>query len=161
MINLIDFLSFLGLIWIMFWLYPTMRVESFRDRMLALRDEMFLDAAKGYLDFDDAAYGMLRSTMNGLIRFGDRISFMQLFLIVIFTKPTGDGFTQKLQKHLENLPSEKRDKLNHYRDRMDSLLIWHVIWLEPALGVFLISFVFVLTAAGVWTRSTVRPGVLM
>lgn len=145
MINFIDFLPLLGLIWLVFWLYPTMRVEWFRDQMLALRDEMFLDAAKGYLDFDDAAYGMLRSTMNGLIRFGDRISFIQLLLMVIFTKPTGDGFAQKLQKHLENLPSEKRDKLTRYRDRMDSLLIWHVLWLEPVFGILLISFVFVLT----------------
>jgi hypothetical protein len=62
-------------LWALFhWLYRDYRVDLFRQRMFALRDELFELAASGRIAFDDPAYGKLRSMLNGYIRFAHRIS---------------------------------------------------------------------------------------
>src|SRR6266566_4122568 len=67
-------LSSLGL-WVLFqWLYRDYRVDLFRQRVFALRAELFEVGASGKISFDDPAYRMLRSMMNGYIRFAHRIS---------------------------------------------------------------------------------------
>jgi|SRR5882672_2427141 len=67
-------LSLIGL-WALFhWLYRDYRVDLFRQRMFALRDELFDMAASGRIAFDNPAYGKLRDMLNGYIRFAHRVS---------------------------------------------------------------------------------------
>ena len=48
-------------LWALFhWLYRDYRVDLFRQRMFALRDQLFDIAASGRIAFDDPAYGKLR-----------------------------------------------------------------------------------------------------
>jgi hypothetical protein len=62
------------LLWFLFhWTYREYRVDLFRQRIFNLRDELFDLAREGVLSFDDPAYGLLRTALNGFIRFGHRI----------------------------------------------------------------------------------------
>ena len=71
-IVLFSALSLMGLTILCFWLYRDYRLDLFRDRLFALRDELFDLAAAGKIDFNSQAYGMLRTTLNGFIRFSHR-----------------------------------------------------------------------------------------
>ena len=69
-------LSLLGLwVWF-FWLYRDYRVDAYRQRVFALRNELWDYAAAGHISFDDPAYLVVRNRMNGLIRFAHLLSLI-------------------------------------------------------------------------------------
>ena len=70
--------SLAGIWLILFWLYRDYCVDRFRQELFALRDDLFDEAESGLVAFEHPAYGMLRSTMNGFIRFGHRLGLIQL-----------------------------------------------------------------------------------
>ena len=53
---------------------PEMRLDSFRQNMFAIRDELFDFAADGNIAFDHPAYMMLRNQMNGFIRYAHHLT---------------------------------------------------------------------------------------
>lgn len=59
---------------------PDSRLDSFRQDMFAIRDEMFDFAAQGKISFEDPAYILLRTQMNGLIRYGHQITLFRSVL---------------------------------------------------------------------------------
>lgn len=61
--------------------YQDYRRDVYRQKLFALRDELFDLARSGQIPFDEPAYGTLRSTLNGFIRFGHT---MRLLPIVTF-----------------------------------------------------------------------------
>ena len=63
-------ISLFGILYLLLWRYRAYRVDLFRHKMFKLRDELFDDAADGNIDFNSPAYQLLRTTMNGFIRFG-------------------------------------------------------------------------------------------
>lgn len=72
-------IGFAGLIILTAFLYRDYRIDLFRERMFALRDELFRMAANGDLSFDHPAYGLMRSTLNGLIRYADAVTLSTMF----------------------------------------------------------------------------------
>ena len=67
--------------WIaIFVFWRNYRIDKFRDQLFALRNELFDYAAQGGVSFDEPAYGILRNTMNGLLRYAERISFTHAIL---------------------------------------------------------------------------------
>lgn len=66
-------LSLLFLWFLFHWAYRDYRVDLFRQRMFALRDELFDLAREGAINFDHPAYGLLRTVLNGFLRFAHRM----------------------------------------------------------------------------------------
>jgi hypothetical protein len=144
-------ISLLGLWVLAFWLYRDYRVDIFREKMFSLRDELFDCARKGDIDFNDPAYAMLRTTMNGFIRFGDRLSFLSFILYPLLLGPEllaaalekqrGDAsFEARWKAHTGNLSPELRDKLETYRMRMHSLVAEQLL-LSPLMLVAVVPVV--------------------
>src|SRR6185437_15030162 len=80
----IQFTLALLLVWItIFVFWRNYRIDKFRDDLFALRNELFDYAAKGGISFDEPAYGILRNTMNGLLRYAERISFTHTLLVSV------------------------------------------------------------------------------
>lgn len=72
-----------GMLWILItWFYRSYRIDKFRADVFALRAELFDLAVRGDLEFDDPAYRQLRNTMNGFLRFADRLSILSSLLVV-------------------------------------------------------------------------------
>ncbi|MEZ6072590.1 MAG: hypothetical protein R3C10_20595 [Pirellulales bacterium] len=72
-------------IWyLFFWLYRDYRLDRFRNNLFTLRDELFDLAADGEIAFDDDAYGILRSTINGTIQHGHRLGLIELLCARVF-----------------------------------------------------------------------------
>jgi len=74
-------------LWALFhWLYRDYRVDLFRQRMFALRGQLFDMAASGRITFDNPAYGKVRGMLNGYIRFAHRVS-LPLLLFASRNRP--------------------------------------------------------------------------
>ncbi|MCY4627719.1 MAG: hypothetical protein OXE58_09160 [Acidobacteria bacterium] len=112
-------------------------VDNFRQDMFALRDELFDLASSGALSFDHPAYGMLRSTMNGFVRWADRLQLLQLVVLFVFWSHRNlvseRRFEIQWKEALATLPESEQDALGAYRERMHLLLIRYLIFSSPVL----------------------------
>ena len=73
-------ISLFGIYGIVFWLYRDYRIDTFRQSMFSIRDELFDFAANGNIDFNHPAYTQLRELINGYIRFGHQVRILPLSL---------------------------------------------------------------------------------
>jgi hypothetical protein len=107
-------MSLLGLIalWA-FWYYlwKPQRVDIFRQKLFALRSDLFDLAATGLVAFDDPAYSQLRLLINGLIRFSHRISFASLLIAVAHSRQAPSDPLAAWKKNVAKLPEDARNQL--------------------------------------------------
>lgn len=68
-------------------LYTDYRIDLMRDRLFALRDQLFDDAKEGKIAFNSNAYIATRTMLNGMIRFAHKASVTRIMLIVFFGSP--------------------------------------------------------------------------
>lgn len=140
----------LGFIFI-FWLYQDYRVDSFRQKMFHLRDDLFDEARKNNLPFDSDAYGILRSTINGAIRFGHKLSLWQmitfLLLVKVDSKSIEKPFSERLDSSLKGLSQEQAKIIRNYHEALNFLRVEHMLLSSPiVLLTVLIPMTFVLGA---------------
>lgn len=114
------------IVYIWFFWIPKLRIAEFRQKMFELRDRMFDDAAAGRLSFDDKAYGAMRFTMNGLIRFADSLSLSEIISFSIARKLAKEDVRRDLSPALEAIrhsPLDRRKDYHNYHKHMQMLLI--------------------------------------
>lgn len=132
-------LSFLAIV--VLWLYKDYRTDAFRQKMFSLRDRMFDDAMAGKLSFDDDGYGMLRSSMNGFIRFGHRLNLLEIVTLGLSMsralKKT-PKFDARFERNISDLPNEKQKLLRHYYVQMNRLAVEQVIKSSLLLSLLLV-----------------------
>jgi hypothetical protein len=138
--SLVSVLSLLGLWAIVFWLYRDYAIDRFRQEMFALRDSFFDAADSGLVSFDHPAYGLLRSTMNGFIRFGHRLGFVQLLLAVSMTQPrevegASPSFHQAWESASRELDAAQREKLALFLMHMNAIVVKHIFLGSPVVVV--------------------------
>jgi hypothetical protein len=137
--------SLSGLLWLVFWLYQDYCVDSFRQKIFELRDGLFDLAADGQIDFDNPAYGMMRRTMNGFIRFGHRLSFPGLLIFVFLQRSKTEGrdaFQKEWQRNTENLDHDQKRLLSDIRQHMGGIVLRHLLLSSPVFMVTIILPVF-------------------
>jgi hypothetical protein len=95
--------------------------------MFALRDELFDDASEGQIAFDSAAYGILRKTMNGGIRFAHRMNLpFALSLVMIDASVEGytaESMNSQLEAAKKGLTSVQCRLIDDYKLRMNYLMV--------------------------------------
>jgi len=70
-------------LWVFFvFVYRRYRVAVLRHHLFAARDRLFERAKLGDLSFDDRAYGMVRTIINGLLRSADTLSIPTLLIVL-------------------------------------------------------------------------------
>lgn len=128
-------LSSLGLIYLAFWGFRELRMDEFRQNVFRLRDELFDFAADGNIAFDHPAYKMLRSMMNGYIRFSHRgslLHFVGLTLSTYFTNRSyfvSRSFDMELKEATASLDDETKAKLEEFREKT-SLQLFQYLFLS-------------------------------
>ncbi|MDA3919647.1 MAG: hypothetical protein PF501_03020 [Salinisphaera sp.] len=104
----------------LFWLYPHYRIEEFRQRVFELRQKMFREAAAGRIDFNDPAYGMLRTTMNGMLGYAHELSvWVLLFEATQGPKETGGDYRAAWEKNVSCLEARQQKIIRRLRSEMD------------------------------------------
>lgn len=134
------------------------RTDVFRQKMFAVRDELFDFARDGNIDFQDPAYQLLRNSMNGFIRYGHRLTFFRLALTIarwsVTQEPHPLTWHSKWDNALENLPSTTKDSLKGFHDRAMDVVARHLIGGSCLLMVFLGLLVIQSLINGAWTSLT-------
>lgn len=111
----------LGLIalWALFYLaLRAYWLDRLRQKLFAIRDDLFDFAADGGIDFAEPAYRQLRDDLNSLIRFADKVSFLRLVLARFVKLP--DRVTQEMAdwaQRVQQLPPLARRKLLGVRQK--------------------------------------------
>jgi len=142
---------------LVFVCWRTYRVDALRQRLFALRDELFDYATSGAISYDDPAYWNLRLLMNGMIRFAHRLTFPRLLLAVVVNSLWPDPCLMKLltdwQKKIEALPNpETRMKLHEFNCRMNDMLLRHLVTGSPTFMILLVCFaVAAMVSGAVWS----------
>ena len=130
---------------IFFWLWPGVRLDSFRQNMFTLRDELFDYAAAGQISFRHPAYRLLRQSMNGFIRYAHRISVFQITMTILMWKALRPvereyDWTKKWETALASIEDDEvKAKLKEFHDRVGLMVAERIVLGSPLLFTFLIA----------------------
>ncbi|MEW6351244.1 MAG: hypothetical protein AB1646_19485 [Thermodesulfobacteriota bacterium] len=136
--------SILGIWCLYFWLFKDYMVDRFRQDMFRLRDTLFDFAAAGAISFDHPAYGLLRRTINGFIRFAHLLSLPRLIVFAAFggsrdERWSGERFAQRWSEQCGLLDEDVRGRLTALRREMEMAALRHAILLSPVLSILLLG----------------------
>lgn len=138
-------LSLLGFCYMLFWRYRSFRVDAFRQEIFALRDELFDDAVEGIIPFNHPAYGVLRRTMNGFIRFGHRLTLWHIVIIALMVNDNDmskdEGFSEVLNRASANSKAETKQRIDSYKERMHKAAFQHLLLISPELLMIIVSYI--------------------
>ena len=140
------------LAWVLLYCFwRSYRTDALRQKLFALRDELFDLACDSQLAFEDPAYWRLRRTLNSMIRFAHRLSFTRLVVTILGTAGLRDeGAYGKWKSALDAVESDElKGKIKQIHRRMVSMVSWHIVRGCPLLwvllsGVLLVATVFAL-----------------
>lgn len=136
--------SIFGLAYLIFWRYRLLCMDSFRQGLFELRDELFDYAATGHIAFDDPAYGMLRKIINGYIRFAHQATAWHgLIFLVMLSKEDREfiesrSFDKEWAKALAKLTPEVRQEVERIRARLDNKTFFYFLVSCPELFLFVL-----------------------
>jgi hypothetical protein len=121
----------LVLLWgLLFFCWRQYRLDSLREKLFAIRNELFFFAAEGKIAFGNPAYRTLRDLINGMIRYAHKLSATQLVVTVLaYSFRPDEKWRQPMKQWREDvgaLPPELRDKLIFSHDEMFRAVMKHV-----------------------------------
>lgn len=144
----------------------TYRLDSFRQKMFCVRDELFDYAANGKVAFDDPAYVLLRQQMNAFIRYGHQLTVFRTLMTNAIKGVGGprreESWGRIWEPTLSNVKSEEvRVDLRHFHERAMSVAIKHLISGSPLLwlGIVLVATFLLARGAAVGVRQLLKAAV--
>lgn len=120
----------LGLWILVFYLWRDYRLDSFRDHVFSIRDELFLYAAKQNIKFHDPAYTILRDRMNASLRYAHEFTMTRLLLVSGMHEPQKSPFLVKWEASVRELPEATQMKMREINVRYNEAMLQHVIYLS-------------------------------
>lgn len=121
--------------WLFYWPYRRYRVDKTRYDLFVIRDRLFDVAAEGALvDFDHPAYGMTRTTLNGMLRTIEDYSFIRWG--ALFWRASHDQEWRNLcarhatefKRAIEHLSPEGRREIERAMNEAQYVFIHYAIW---------------------------------
>jgi hypothetical protein len=162
--------SVIGLATWWFWLQSAYACDSFRQKVFALRDEMFDYAAEGAIPFESPAYAELRLLMNRVLRFAHRITFWKTVGYLVIESVSEDreqaiSFRNEWITSVNSVADASvRAKLYEFEERLGVLIIDHVFKTSLAAVTFAFAVVLVISvlqlkqSAVQFLARIIRPG---
>ncbi len=136
-----------GLWWLYFIEYRKLLIDKTRQKLFQLRDELYDKASSGLIKFDSTAYGITRTTLNGMIQFAHELSLTRLMVIFLMRKIHGsDKLVERYAKHWVKAYSDlsnqaSRKAILEIHRKMHAIFIGHIINHSLFLSIVLRSFV--------------------
>jgi len=114
-----------------FVLKPTL-VDGFRQRLFALRHDLFLFMAGGHVSSRDPVYVNFRETLNFLIRYAERLTGTRAILAFFVPTPSLVKNNGDLSNRIASIPDEKvRKRIMQYRREMSRAIFCHLLCIAP------------------------------
>ena len=124
-------------------LWASLRLDSFRQSMFSLRDEVFDYGADGNVSFNDPAYRLLRKAMNGFIRYGHHLTFFRMSLMMAYWSLFGVTLETKWwdswNQSLDNVPDRVSTDLRCFHNRAMQLVARRIVLGSPILLAVLVA----------------------
>jgi hypothetical protein len=111
-------------------------LDSFRQSVFELRDEMFLYAAQGHISFQHPAYKNLRDRMNAAIRYGHGFTLARFIVALAQVRRIPNDESAVWEKAIEDLSEDRRNVLNQFRSRFAFAALKYAILRSFSLAVF-------------------------
>ena len=118
-----------GLLGILYYLWQDYRLDALRHRLFVLRDELFDMGAAGLIPFSHPAYTMLRSLINGYLRFGHRLNLTAACVVSI---------SHRIYPEAKNPPFEPR--LNEAAAELDPVVKEKIVGIYGRLQFVIVSY---------------------
>jgi hypothetical protein len=139
-------------------LWPSFRLDAFRQSLFALRDELFDYAADGHISFDDPAYGLLRKSMNGFIRYAHNLTFFRLLVTIwgwrIAEPANTFDWAESWNLALERVKDQHaKEKLVEFHEKTMLLVMARIFTGSPVLIAAVIVTSFVTAIHSKWTSA--------
>lgn len=145
MTALISLTALAALLAIAFPLYNNYRVDRLRQQLFALRDQLFDDALNGRIRFDSPAYRVTRTMLNGMIRFGHRISWSGILTTLLWRRAHGASSAEDMiAKILATASPADRAVCDAYMREAHRATVRHIVS-SP------MTYVLVVPALVAWT----------
>lgn len=130
------------------YLYIDYRVDQFRQDLFSIRDKFFDEAVRGNIDFENNAYGMTRSTLNGMIRYAHRLSLFRFIISKVthgkLAKRAGDSYHEKMEKFISELSPQQKKIVINTIFRMHVALVRHLVYTSLLLLPLVLILGFIL-----------------
>jgi hypothetical protein len=137
MIAILNAVSLMLIVWLVFFAYQAYRVDKLRQDLFTIRDQLFDEALNGNIAFDDEAYKISRQMVNGMIRFAHRLSIPSMFAFAFLMPRKGTAFSKgSVAEMIDGASPKSLDLFTKYQVQINSRIAAHVVS----------SPVFVLTA---------------
>lgn len=96
------------------WLhyYKKYQLDLYRQDIFRIRDDLFLFAAQGNISFDNDAYILARTYLNGSIRFAERSSLLRIIIMRIKFEEHRPEFQKKLENTLKELTTDQKNAVS-------------------------------------------------
>jgi hypothetical protein len=147
-------------------------VDGLRDRLFEIRRDLFVLVMNGDLAPTDMSYVSLRRSLNGFIRYAERITFIRGFVAPIaamFAMPSSSAVSYRSRRRVADIHDfsgvsnpELQARLRALHDRMATAVVLHVFISSPiawALTLIMLPFV-VLYALIAGTADTLKSHVV-
>jgi len=152
-------MSLAGLWILVFWLYRDYQIDWFREKMFALRNQLFDAASAGRIDFDHPAYGTLRTAINGFIRFAHRMSLLQVILFWVLNRRSlarmENPFEARWRSATAGLRPEVLTELEEYKNRFHLLVVTHVCFNSPILLISIVVPLAIWVFGKLWAKKLI------
>ena len=147
-------------VWILFFkLFRTYRTDALRDRLFAVRQELFDYADGGGVGFDEPAYTKLRGLLNSLIRFAHHLTFTRFLLGLVWACWGDSDFKkqpiERWRLAMSKLPPESSGRLDEIHTGAVVLVVRHLTTGSPLMLSVLALFTLWSVIHGV-TRFSLR-----
>jgi len=111
-------------------------LDSFRQSVFELRDELFLYAAHGHISFQHPAYKNLRDRMNAAIRYGHGFTLARFVVALTQVRHIPNEESVVWEKAVEDLAEDRRSVLNQFRNRFAFAALRYAVLRSFSLAVF-------------------------
>jgi hypothetical protein len=105
--------------------------------LFSARDNLFCSAAEGKISFDEPAYLMTRTTINGSLRFAHRPTFSKLLVTALWLRRNnpngGSQYHAKLEEAMHNLTLDQKKLILEAHFELHYALLTHVFHVSPFL----------------------------
>ncbi len=122
-------------VWTVFqWFYRGYRVDLLKDRLFAIRDDLFDLARHGRVSFENPAYCMLRTTLNGFLQEGPKLGIVTIAMSGRrVSEEQVDSFRDRWAVAMDELRPSEQEELVRLRDRMNFVILDHVVFSSFAM----------------------------
>lgn len=125
------------LVWVFMFEYRSYRVAVLRHHLFEARDNLFAAAARGELSFNDRAYGMVRSVINGLILKGEAVSIPYIVLLFFMCsredrEARSKEFEERLSKAIARLSKPGKTAIDKALQEINICLVSHIVHISIA-----------------------------